>query len=282
MCDFLKVTASDGEGNGESLTRLPVARHDLILADAGYCSVAGSEYVQERGADVPVRINPQAFVAYSQSEKRLALLTQLRLVLSRAGWRVASSFARLRVPGLEAEFCEVRKSEHAIEQTRWRLYRKASKKEMSTRPETLEFVQYVHVFTTHSSGSATEILVLYPKRWQIELVFKRLKSLIHLSHLPKHNDLSSRAWLHGKLLVGLLTQKLIRVGGDISFPLGGTPSVSTTPRHWREFSFLLHQVQRAIEPQLSLKNTLSNWKEIARALDERRRNRSPQIIKRAA
>jgi hypothetical protein len=149
----------------------------------------------------------------------------------------------------------VRKSEHALEQARWRLYRKASKKEMSARPETLEFVQYVHVFTTHSSGSATEILVLYPKRWQIELVFKRLNSLIHLGHLPKHNDLSSRAWLHGKLLVGLLTQELIRVGGDISLPLGGTPSVSTTPRHWREFSFLLHQVQRAIEPQLPLSRT---------------------------
>jgi hypothetical protein len=46
----------------------------------------------------------------------------------------------------------VRKSEHAIEQARRRLYRKASKKQMSTRPATLDFVQYVHVFTTRSSG----------------------------------------------------------------------------------------------------------------------------------
>jgi hypothetical protein len=90
---------------------------------------------------------------------------------------------------------------------------------------------------------------------------------------PKHNDLSSRAWLRGKLLIGLLTQQLIRVGGDISFPLGGTPSVSTTPKHWCEFSFALHQVQRAIEPQFSLKNTISRWKVIARALAERPHNR---------
>jgi hypothetical protein len=34
MCDFLEVTASGGEGNGESLNRLPVLRHELILADA--------------------------------------------------------------------------------------------------------------------------------------------------------------------------------------------------------------------------------------------------------
>ncbi len=53
-------------------------------------------------------------------------------------------------------------------------------------------------------------------RWQIELVFKRLKSLAQLGHVPKHDDRSSRAWLYGKLLVTLLAQKLIRIGRDIS------------------------------------------------------------------
>jgi hypothetical protein len=48
------------------------------------------------------------------------------------------------------------------------------------------------------------------------LVFKRLKSLAQLGHLPKHDERSSRAWLYGKLFVALLTQKLIRVGRDIS------------------------------------------------------------------
>jgi hypothetical protein len=59
-------------------------------------------------------------------------------------------------------------------------------------------------------------------RWQIELVFKRLKSLAQLGHVPKHDGRSSRAWLYGKLLVTLLAQKLIRIGRDIppsGFPL---------------------------------------------------------------
>jgi hypothetical protein len=42
VCDFFDVTAVIGEGTGESLNRLPVVRHELILADAGYCSIAGS------------------------------------------------------------------------------------------------------------------------------------------------------------------------------------------------------------------------------------------------
>lgn len=98
---------------------------------------------------------------------------------------------------------------------------------MSTRPETLEFARYVLLFTTRSFGSAAEILESYRMRWQIELVFKRLKSLAQLGHLPKHDDRSSRAWLYGKMLVVLLAQKLIRTGRDIS-PWRYTLAVSTT------------------------------------------------------
>src|SRR6267378_205718 len=112
--------------------------------------------------------------------------------------------------------CAVRKSACAIQQAHRRLQRKASKKQMITRPGTLECAKYLIVFTTRSSGSTADVLRLYRMRWQIELVFKRLKSLAQLGHVPKHDDHSSRAWLYGKLLVTLLARKLIRIGRDIS------------------------------------------------------------------
>jgi IS4 transposase len=74
----------------------------------------------------------------------------------------------------------------------------------------------VIVFTTRSRGSTTDVLRSYRFGWQIELAFKRLKSLAQLGHLPKHDDRSSRAWLYGKLLFTLLAQKLIRSGGKIA------------------------------------------------------------------
>jgi Transposase DDE domain len=215
VCDFFEVTATIGEGSGESLNRLPVGPRDLILADAGYCSVAGIEYVWQHGADVLVRVNPQSFVAYSAYGRRISLLPRLR-TLSKVGqfgeWRVVlhgqgSAFA--------GRVCAVRKSDCAIQQAHRRLQRKASKKQMITRPGTLEFAKYVIVFTTRSSGSTADILRSYRMRWQIELVFKRLKSLAQLGHVPKHEGRSSRAWLYGKLLVTLLAQKLIRIGRDI-------------------------------------------------------------------
>jgi hypothetical protein len=224
VCDFFEVTATIGEGSGESLNRLPVGPHELILADAGYCSVAGIEHVWHHGADVLVRVNPQSFVAYSARGGRISLLPRLR-TLSKAGqfgeWRVllhgqGSAFA--------GRLCAVRKSDWAIQQAHRRLQRRASKKQMITRPGTLELAKYVIVFTTRSSGSTADVLRSYRMRWQIELVFKRLKSLAQLGHVPKHDDRSSRAWLYGKLLVTLLAQKFIRIGRDIS-PSCCPPSV---------------------------------------------------------
>jgi len=45
--------------------------------------------------------------------------------------------------------------------------------------------------------SAKEVLEWYRLRWQIELVFKRLKSLAELGHLAKHDERSVRSWLYG-------------------------------------------------------------------------------------
>ena len=132
VCDFFEVTATIGGGSGESLNRLPVSPHELILADAGYCSVAGIEYVWQHGADVLVCVNPQSFVAYSAYGRRFSLLPRLR-TLSKVGqfgeWRVVlhgqgSAFA--------GRLCAVRTSDCAIQQAHRRLQRKASKKQMIT------------------------------------------------------------------------------------------------------------------------------------------------------
>jgi hypothetical protein len=73
-------------------------------------------------------------------------------------------------------------------------------------------------------------------------------------------------------LVASWQKQLIRIGRDISprathCRRGGPYSPS------REFSFALHQIQQAIEPHLSLQQTLYSWNQIAQALAEKSRNR---------
>ena len=106
----------------------------------------------------------------------------------------------------------------AIDMALKKLRREASKRQSTLEPATLEFAKYIILFTTlpHEKFSTLEILDWYRLRWQIELVFKRLKSLTAFGHLPKYDDVSARAWLYGKLFVGLLTEKLIHSARVIS------------------------------------------------------------------
>jgi Transposase DDE domain len=215
-CDFFAISATEGEGTGESFRRLPIGPQELVLGDAGYWSAAGIEFVRNRKADVLVRVNPQSFVAYERQGRRVGLLRRLQTIRQPGQigeWKVV---LRGENTSVEGRVCAIRKSEHAIQQAHRRLQRKASKKQTILKPETLEYAKYVIVFTTLAAESAGDVLECYRLRWQIELACKRLKTLAQLGHLPKHDDRSARAWLYGKLLVALLTQKLIQVGRDIS------------------------------------------------------------------
>ena len=213
-CDYFDLTATSGTGTGESLTRVPVATGDLILADAGYCTVPGIQSVISYGGDVLVRVNPQSLPLEAAAGRTFDLLSRLQ-GLQRAGavgkWKVT-----LAGTTVQGRVCALRKSEGAIRQAHRRIQRRASKKQIKTKPETWEYAKYVAVFTTDLSTLPETILEWYRVRWQIELSFKRLKSLAQLGHLPKYDAQSSRAWLYGKLFVALLTQKLIRTGREIS------------------------------------------------------------------
>jgi hypothetical protein len=215
-CDFFEITATAGKGTGESFQRLPIEPQELVLGDAGYWSTEGIAFVRKHRADVLVRVNPHNFAAYGPQGRRVMLLSRLR-TLRQSGeigeWKMVLRGESTCVPG---RVCAIRKSELAIQQAHRRLQRKASKMQTTLKPETLEYAKYVIVFTTLTTESVGEVLECYRLRWQIELAFKRMKTLAHLGHLPKHDDRSARSWLYGKLLVALLTQKLIRVGRDIS------------------------------------------------------------------
>jgi hypothetical protein len=66
----------------------------------------------------------------------------------------------------------------------------------------------------------------------------------------------------------------------IPFPPGDIHFKSDAPRsRWREFAFILHQIQRAVEPGLSLAGTLVDWPRLASGLSESSRCRKTQAQK---
>jgi hypothetical protein len=63
---------------------------------------------------------------------------------------------------------------------------------------------------------ATAIMGLYRLRWQIELLFKRLKSLLHLDTLPSREGPTAKSWMLARLIAAGLAQRLVQPSGPLS------------------------------------------------------------------
>jgi hypothetical protein len=218
VCDHLELTPTKGAGTGETLGRFAAMPGDLVLADRGFCQPGGIEALHSQGAAVMVRVNTSSLPLFCEDGSRFPLAAEtgkLKETGVDRGWEVWIQGSKGRIAG---RLCAIRKSEEAAAKSRRHIERKAQQGGPKPKPETLQYAHYVLVFTTLPASrlSTTEVLEWYRVRWQIELVFKRLKSLAALGALPKHADESARAWLYGKLLVALLGQKLERLGRDIS------------------------------------------------------------------
>jgi IS4 transposase len=53
------------------------------------------------------------------------------------------------------------------------------------------------------------VLELYRLRWQIEMKFKTLKSVLHLGNVPARTDETLRVYICAKLLIALLIDSLL-------------------------------------------------------------------------
>ncbi len=217
-CDFFKVTATEGEGTGEGLWQIPVQKGEYLIADRGYSNNVGMVPVVKSGAHLLVRLNQGAVLLQDHKGHRIDLLPRLQ-ALKQPGqvgsWKV---FLEEESGPVAGRVCAIRKTRVAIEQAQRKVKEKARDESRPANPQTLEYAKFVVVFSTFpdTEFSAKEVLEWYRLRWQIELVFKRFKQIAALGHLPKYDDQSARAWLYGKLLVALLTEKLVQHADSFS------------------------------------------------------------------
>jgi hypothetical protein len=115
----------------------------------------------------------------------------------------------------------------------------------------LLFAEWLLIFTTvpPEKLDAQTICVLYSLRWQVELAFKQLKSLLDIDKLrSKEGSVLNAVWLYGKLLYAtLLVKRSHRLFGADNLGAGRdiTPwrlwrmldneatALITSVRHWQ-------------------------------------------------
>lgn len=214
QCDFFELTDVHG---GETWRRVPVEAGDVLLGDRAYSNPAGVAHVLRSGGDVLVRLNPHSLPLYDSEGARLKVLTAARRLkvgqyLDLPAWVKSASGA-----AFSGRLIAMRRSAAAVRNEQRRITRKASKQQRKVSPQRLKMARYLLIWTTLPTiHPAADIAEFYRWRWQIELGFKRMKSILGLGHLPKTDPSSARAWLHGKLLTSLLVERMVQTANAIS------------------------------------------------------------------
>jgi len=217
-CDYFKLTETEGKGTGESLKQFPVNKDDCIIGDRGYSTAQGISYLEKHHAYSIIRVNTGSLVFYEEDDRLFDLHKHIKCLKKTHAikeWDV--KIKEGEKDWIMGRLCVLRKSGISAQRAIDKLKKEASSKQ-KIKLETIEFAKYVIVFTTlpKKDYPADRVLDWYRLRWQIELVFKRLKSLTGFGHLPKYDAQSARAWLYGKLFVGLLIEKLIQYANAFS------------------------------------------------------------------
>jgi hypothetical protein len=207
-CDEAHVTDIH---QGESLTHFAIEPNDVLMGDRNFASRRGIRYVKAQQGDVIVRMNLTNVPLEDEQGTKVEVLSLLRsLKEEEVGiWKV---WMRDEQGTLPLRLCVRKHNAQQGQEAQDRVRKDAKKDKHTLQPQTLEAACYVMVLTTLLGLPAEVMLGLYRWRWQIELAFKRLKSLLGYGHLKKKDEQGAQAWLQGKLLLALLIEKLIATG----------------------------------------------------------------------
>ncbi|MBQ8086859.1 MAG: IS4 family transposase [Clostridia bacterium] len=201
---------------GEHLRNFALSKDDLVLADRAYSNVSGIEYCIEKGCQFVLRMRINSFKPYDKDGNKIDLLSYMKEKEQGELYAFARKERGENAGELyPVRICFKRKPKDAIDSTRTKMKQKEARKQLEFAPETYDFNEYMVVVTSIGHDiSAEEVLDLYRYRWQVELYFKRLKSILDYGELPKKSEKSIFAWLNGKLMIALLIESMI---GNASF-----------------------------------------------------------------
>lgn len=203
------------ESTGETLKNFELAKNDLVLADRAYATITGMEHCMNADADFVMRVRSKAFKMYNADGNIIQLTDLLRTVTEAP----TDFFVYYKCPDQSlhsVRLCAVQKSDEEQAYAQKKLRRKESKRQMKISEDTKYSHNYFFVVTSLDQRfSAEDIMTIYRLRWQVEMVFKRLKSVIGLGSMPTKTAESSEAWLNCKMLIALLIEKML---SSVDFP----------------------------------------------------------------
>jgi hypothetical protein len=209
--DQLELTDVHG---AENLQRLTYRPGDIVLADRYYARPRDLRPVLDDGADFIIRTGWNSLRLLRPNGEPFDLFAALAAQTEQEGEvQVRIHEGTEGDSPLEPLILRLvirRKDPEQAQAEQKRLLKDAKKRGKQPDPRSLEAAKYILLLTSLPATvfPPTDILALYRFRWQIELAFKRFKSLAGLDTLPAKNPELARAWIYARLIVAIIAEQI--------------------------------------------------------------------------
>jgi hypothetical protein len=209
---------------GEGLQRIAVTAGELRIADRGFARPEGLRYMIDHGGDFLVRMGSRSLKLEDGNGVPVDLMSVFA-VAAKDGLYDRDIFVlhgrkgRKTWPPLRVRLIVKPLPPQAVEAARGRLQRAGQRERYDPSPLAVAAAGHVMLVTSidREDSGADGLLALYRLRWQVELAFKRIKSLLGMRTVPTKDPDLARTWLCSNLLVALLAEEFGAEIGD-SFP----------------------------------------------------------------
>jgi hypothetical protein len=224
--DQLELTDVHG---AENLQRLTYRPGDIVLGDRCYARPRDLRPVMDAGADFIVRAgwnslrllqaNGEAFDLFAALAAQTNQESEVQVRVHEGGTEAPPEPLMLRL-------VIRRKDPEQAEAEQKRLLKDAKKRGKQPDPRSLEAAKYVLLLTSLPAAAfpPADILAIYRFRWQIELAFKRFKSLAGLDMLQAKKPELARAWIYARLIVAIIAEQ---IAGQVPDSSPSGPGITT-------------------------------------------------------
>lgn len=190
---------------GETYQNYPVSPQEVLVGDRAYSLTTGISYVHKKDGYVVVRANLHS-IRLCRPDKTVFNPLADEVNIPKTG--VVHYDILIPVPP------EVKTRSHKP----WAL--EAASDWIPARLLAVRTIKdtIIWIITTVPESLASDkmIMELYRVRWQIELEFKRLKSLLDLDELPTKNGPTAESWILARILAAILIEQILRKSGVFS------------------------------------------------------------------
>jgi hypothetical protein len=200
---------------GEKLSNFTnLGPSDIVMGDRGFGTLTGIRHLMSLEAGYILRLRAGCFNIYDKDKNKLDLYKQFD-GLKEGEAKDINLYCIINGKLTPIRICALRKDKASEEEGLKKLIRTNQREHKGKALTDLQRESNKYIVLATSLGDempASKVLELYRVRWQIEIYFKRLKSLFAYDEVPAKLPNNIEVWFYVKLLLAALAETLVNIG----------------------------------------------------------------------